>query len=117
MKDGGVETGVTRKEPVCNVPVLVGDRCSSKIPQSCVLVKEEDDSHFGRKNTRVGVRLVAVEIPEYDHEGTRTTPLKRKPNSGAFTLMHTASVINRGAADHFAVRKLQHSRHHRNTVE
>jgi len=58
-------------EPVCNIPVLVGEGCASKIPQSCVLVKEEDDSPFCRKNTRVDVKLVAVEIPEYGHEGIR----------------------------------------------
>ena len=40
MKGGGGVTGVTRMEPVCNVPVLVGEGCVSKIPQSCVLVKE-----------------------------------------------------------------------------
>ena len=63
MKGGGGVTGVTRMEPVCNVPVLVGEGCVSKIPQSCVLVKEEDDSSFCRKNMKVGVRLVAMETP------------------------------------------------------
>ena len=62
-------------EPVCNVPVLVGERCASKIPQSCVL--SEEDSPFCRKNTRVGVRLVAVETPEYGHEGLRATPTQK----------------------------------------
>ena len=58
---------------MCNVPVRVGEGCASKIPQSCVLVKEEDDSPFCLKNTRVGVRLVAVETPECGHEGLRAT--------------------------------------------
>ena len=95
MKGSGGETRVTRKEPVCNVPVLVGGGCAYKIPQSCVLVKEEDDPLFCRKNTRVGVRLVAVETPEYGRESIRVLPLKRRPSSGAFTLTHTARVINR----------------------
>ena len=47
------------------MPVVVGEGCASKIPQSCVSVKEEDDSLFCRKNTRDGVRLVATETPEY----------------------------------------------------
>ena len=71
MNGAGGVTGVTRTEPVCNVPVLVGERCASKIPQSCVL--NEEDSPFCRKNTRVGVRLVAMETPEYGHEGIRAT--------------------------------------------
>ena len=65
-------------EPECNVPVLVGEGCASKIPQSCVLVKVEDDSPFCRKNTRVGVRLVAVETPEYGHEGIRTSATQKE---------------------------------------
>ena len=65
-------------EPVCNIPVLVGEGCASKIPQSCVLVKEEDDSPFCRKNTSVGVRLVAVETPEYGHEGIRATATQKE---------------------------------------
>ena len=56
MKRGGVVTWVTRTEPVCNMPVLVGGGCASKIPQSCALVKEEDDSPFCRKNTVKGLR-------------------------------------------------------------
>ena len=92
---GGGVTGVTRTEPVCNMPVLVGGGCASKIPQSCVLVKVEDDSPFCRKNTRVGVRLVAVETPEYGRESIGLLPLKRRPSSGAFTLMPAAWVINR----------------------
>ena len=40
---------------------------------SLVLVKEEDDSPFCRKNTRVGVRLVAIETLECGHEGIRAT--------------------------------------------
>ncbi len=55
------------------MPVLAGEGCASKIPQSCILVKEEDNSPFCRKNTRVGVRLVAMEAPEYGHEGIRAT--------------------------------------------
>ena len=75
---GGRVTEVTRTEPVCNVPVRVGEGCASKIPQSCVLVKEEDDSPFCLKNTRVGVRLVAVETPECGHEGLRATATPKK---------------------------------------
>ena len=60
------------------MPVLVGEGCASKIPQSCVLVKEEDNSPFCRKNTRVGVRLVAVETPEYGHEGIRATATQKE---------------------------------------
>ena len=78
MKGGGGITGVTRIEPVCNVPVLVGEGCASKIPQSCVLVKKEDDSPFCTKNTRVGVRLVAVETPECGHEGIRATATEKE---------------------------------------
>ena len=71
MKGGGGVTGVTRTEPVCNISVLVEEGCDSKIPQSCVSVKEDDS--FCRKNTRVDVRLVATETPEYGHEGIRAT--------------------------------------------
>ena len=42
------------------------------------MVKEEDDSPFCRKNARVGVRLVAMETPEYGHEGTRTTDTQKE---------------------------------------
>ena len=48
------------------MPVLVGGGCSSKIPQSCVLLKEEDDMFFCRKNKRFGVRLVTMETPGYN---------------------------------------------------
>ena len=42
----------------CNwSPVLVGEGCAGKIPQSCVLVKEENDSPFCRKNTSVGCEV------------------------------------------------------------
>ena len=41
--------------------------------QPGVLVKEEDESASCTKNTRVGTRLVAVETPEYGHEGIRAT--------------------------------------------
>ena len=78
MKGGGGVTGVTRTEPVCNITVLVGEGCASKIPQSCVLAKEEDNSPFCRKNTRVGVRLVAMETPEYGHEGIRATATEKE---------------------------------------
>ena len=80
-------------EPVCNV--LIGEGCASKIPQSCVLVKEEDDSPFCRKNTRVGVRLVLQEHLSMVMRVLGLLPLKRRPSSGAFTLMHTAWVIKR----------------------
>jgi len=53
MKGGRGETGVTRKEPVCYMLVPVGKECASKIPQSFVLVKEEDDTPFCKKNTRL----------------------------------------------------------------
>lgn len=69
MKGGGGVTGITRKKPVCNVPVLLGGRCASKIPQSRALV--EEDSPFCRENTRVGVILVAVETLEYGQEGIK----------------------------------------------
>ena len=46
--------------------------------QSCVLVKGEDDSPVCRKNTRVGVRLVAVETVEYGHEGIRATATQKE---------------------------------------
>ena len=82
-------------EPVCNVSVLVGEECASKIPLSCVLVKEKDDSPFSRKDTRVGVRFVAVETPEYVHEGIRATATRKEAQLSAFTLMHAAWVINR----------------------
>ena len=48
MKGGGGENGVTRKEPECNMPAPVRGGCASKIPQSRVLVKEEDDTPFFR---------------------------------------------------------------------
>ena len=81
-------------EPVCNVPVLVGEGCASKIPQSCALVKEKDDSPFCKKNTRAGVRLVAMETPGYGQE-LGLLPLKRWPSSGALTPTHTAWVKKR----------------------
>ena len=81
--------------PVCNVPVLVGEGCAGKIPQSSVLVEKEDDSPFCRKNTRVGGRLVAVETREYGHEGLRATATRKEAQLSAFTLMHAAWVINR----------------------
>lgn len=60
------------------MPVLVGEGCASKIPPSCVLVKKEDDSPFCTKNTRVGVRLVAVETPEYGRESIRATATQKE---------------------------------------
>ena len=59
------------------------------------MVKEEDITPFCRKNTRVGVRSVAMETPEMVMRVLGLLPLKRRPSSGAFTLMHTAWVINR----------------------
>ena len=42
--------------------------------QPGVLVKEEEEESAScTKNTRVGTRLVAVETPEYGHEGIRAT--------------------------------------------
>jgi len=70
--------------PVCNVPVLVGEGCAGKIPQSCVLVEKEDDSPFCRKNTRVGVRLVAMETPEYGREGIRATAAPKEAQLRCF---------------------------------
>jgi len=78
MKSGGGVTGVIRMELVGNVPVLVGEERASKISQSCVLVKEKDDSPFCRKNTRVGVRLMAMETREYGHESIRTTVTQKE---------------------------------------
>ena len=59
-----------------------GKGCASKIPQSYVLVKEEDDSLFCRKNTRVGVRLVAIETLECGHEGIRATATQKEAQIG-----------------------------------
>ena len=81
-------------EPACNVPVLVGEGCASKIPQSCVLVKEEDDSSFCRKNTRVGVRLVAMKTPEYGHEGIRATATQKEAQFRCF-YTNTCSMGNK----------------------
>ena len=41
------------------------------------------------------MRLVAVETPECGHEGIRVTATRKETNSGAFTPMHTAWVINK----------------------
>ena len=84
MKGGGGVTGVIKTEPVYSMPVLVGEGCTSKIPQPCVLVKEEDDSPFCRKNTSVGVRLVAMETPEYGHEGSRATATQKEAQLRCF---------------------------------
>jgi len=84
VKRGGGVTGVSRKEPVCNLSVLVGGECTSKIPQSCAMVKEEEDSPYCRKNTRVGVRLVAMESPEYGQEGIRASPTQKEPQLRCF---------------------------------
>ena len=89
MKGGGV----IRMEPACNMPVLLGEGCASKIPQSCALGKEENNLPFCRKNT--GVRLVLQEHLSMVMRVLGLLPLKRRPSSGAFTLMHTAWVINR----------------------
>lgn len=72
--DGGWdETRITRKDPECNKPVFVGEECASKIPQLCVLVKEDDDTAFYRKNMRVSARLVTMETSEYGEEGVRAS--------------------------------------------
>ena len=71
-------------KPVCNVPVLVGGGCASRILQSYVLVKEENNSPFCRKNTSVGVRLVAVQTPEYGHEGIRATATPKEAQFRCF---------------------------------
>ena len=39
---------------------------------------KEENSLFCRKNTSVGVRLVAVETPEYRHEGIRTIATQKE---------------------------------------
>ena len=75
---------VTRTEPVCNVSVFVGGGCASKIPQSCAKVKEENHSPFCRKNTRVGVRLVTTERPEYGQEGIRATATQKEDHLRCF---------------------------------
>ena len=64
------------------MPTLVGEGCASKTPQSCVLVKEEDDIPFCRKNTRVGMRLVAMETPEYGQEGIKAYPTQKVAQLG-----------------------------------
>ena len=78
MKGGGGVTGVTNTEPERNVPVLEGEGCACKTPWSCALVKEEDDSPLCRKNTRAGMRLVAVETPECGDEGIRVTATRKE---------------------------------------
>ena len=40
-------------------------------------LKEEEDSPFCRKNTSVGVRLVAMETPEYGQEGIRASATQK----------------------------------------
>ncbi|XP_035169883.1 uncharacterized protein LOC118159406, partial [Oxyura jamaicensis] len=77
MKGGEGRTGDTRKEPECNMPVLVGEECASKTLQSCVLVKDEDDRTFCRKDTRVGEKLVTMETPEYGQKGIRASPSQK----------------------------------------
>jgi len=42
------------------------------------LVKEEGGSPFCMKNARFSVRLVAVETPEYGHEGIRDTVTQKE---------------------------------------
>jgi len=70
--------------------MLVGEGCANKIPQSCVLVKEKDHAPFCRKNTRVGVRLVATETPEYSQEGIRATATQKEAQLRCFyTNAHT----------------------------
>ena len=73
MKGGGGVTGVTNAEPERNVPVLEEEGCACKTPWSCALVKEEDNSPLCSKNTRAGMRLVAVETPECGDEGIGVT--------------------------------------------
>ena len=41
------------------------------------MVKEEDVTPLCRKNTKVGVRLVATETPEYGQEGIRASPTQK----------------------------------------
>ena len=38
---------------------------------------------------------MAVETPEYGHEGIRATATQKEVQLGAFTIMHAAWVINR----------------------
>ena len=57
--------------------MLVGGGCASNTPQSCALLKEEDDFPFRRKNRRPGVRLVATEAPGYGQVGIRATPTQK----------------------------------------
>ena len=45
---------------------------------------KEENSLFCRKNTRVGVRLVAVETPEYGHEGIRATATQKEAQLRCF---------------------------------
>lgn len=80
MKRCGSETGVTRNEPVWNMPVLEGKECASKIPQSYVLVREEGHAPFRAICTRVGVGFVTMETAEYGLEVLGLLPLKRWPS-------------------------------------
>ena len=41
------------------------------------MVKEEDVTPLCRKNTKVGVRLVATETPEYGQEGIRASATQK----------------------------------------
>ena len=45
---------------------------------------EEDNSLFCRENTGVGVRLVAMETPEYGHEGIWTTATQKEAQLRCF---------------------------------
>ena len=78
MKGGGGVTGVTNMEPERNIPVLEEEGCACKTPWSCALVKEEDNSPLCRRNTRAGMRLVAVETPECGDEGIKVTATRKQ---------------------------------------
>ena len=78
MKEGGSVTGVTNIKPECNIPVLEEKGCACKTLWSCALVKKEDDLRLCRKNTRAGMRLVAVETPECGDEGIRVIVTRKE---------------------------------------
>ena len=64
--------------PKRNVPVLGEEGCACKTPRSCALVKKEHGLRPCRKNTRAGMRLVAVETPACGDEGIRVTATRKE---------------------------------------
>ena len=58
------------------------------------MVKEEDVTPLCRKNTKVGVRLVATETPEYGQEGIRATATQKEAQLRYF-YTNACSVANK----------------------